>query len=178
MDDGLNQEKRILNAGCGRDFSIGTDFVDLYPHDPKVKQCDLDSDRLPFEDSAFDEVYSKCVFEHLTNPSNLMKEAQRVLKPGGKLTVITDNATFIGWWVTSHKYDLCYGKEDSHYALFTASHLENWARKFGFTVEKIEHQAFFAENSSFPKNLFKRMASIFLPGRIGCTRVMMVARRK
>ncbi len=170
--------KRILNAGCGIDLEYGTDFIDLYPQNEKVKKCDLDKDRIPFDDNTFDEVYSKCVFEHLTNPSNFMKESHRVLKPGGKLNIITDNATYIGWWTTLHKYDSSCGKEDMHYALFTSSHMENWAKKFDFEILEIKYSPFFDPNSSFIKTLFKKILYYLLPKQIGSTRIELIAKKR
>jgi len=45
------------------------------------------AEQLPFADATFDFVYSVSVFEHLSNPKVCLKEAVRVLKPGGGLYV-------------------------------------------------------------------------------------------
>jgi len=74
--------KRILNIGCDK-TTYGTDFVDLYPKRPEVKKCNIDTDRLPYPDETFDEVYSTFVFEHLTNPEHYFAESLRVLRGGG-----------------------------------------------------------------------------------------------
>ncbi|MEM3373326.1 MAG: class I SAM-dependent methyltransferase [Candidatus Anstonellales archaeon] len=170
---------RILNAGCGSDLSYGTDFVDLYPSSEKVIKVDLDNDRFPYPDETFDEVYSKCVFEHLTNPANFMKESYRVLKKGGRLVIITDNATFIGWWITSHKYEQRHGQEDMHFALFTHYHLENWAKKFSFKVKKVEYVSYINNNNlnliSLLKIAAKKLAYLVLPKKISCTRIKLEA---
>lgn len=44
---------------------------------------DLSESSLPFEDSSFDLVVCKDVFEHLLNPLHSLKEIYRVVKPGG-----------------------------------------------------------------------------------------------
>jgi len=122
--------KRILNIGCGND-SYGTDFVDLYPSRPDVKRCDIDNDKLPYRNNIFHEVYSKCLLEHLKNPGRALNEIVRVLKPNGKIVIITDNA---GWWgFHTPLSSIHYGgyeknskvKEDRHYSLFTTWHLVN-----------------------------------------------------
>jgi SAM-dependent methyltransferase len=52
-----------------------------------------DPGRIPFEDAAFDFVTAVCVFHHvpLSERLALMKEALRVLKPGGTLAIIEHN---------------------------------------------------------------------------------------
>jgi len=122
--------KRILNLGCGSD-TYGTDFVDTYPLNPRIKKCTVGEERFPYSTGTFDEVYSRCLLEHLKNPYNALKEMVRVLKPGGKLMIITDNA---GWWAFHTPFSTVhYGgyeknrakKYDKHYSLFTAWHIRN-----------------------------------------------------
>jgi ubiquinone/menaquinone biosynthesis C-methylase UbiE len=54
----------------------------------------LDEENLPFTDNYFDEIYSRNLLEHLKNVGFAVKEMVRVLKPGGKLILITDNASY------------------------------------------------------------------------------------
>lgn len=44
----------------------------------------IDAESLPFEDATFDIVYSWGVVHHSENPTRIMREIYRVLKPGGK----------------------------------------------------------------------------------------------
>jgi SAM-dependent methyltransferase len=46
---------------------------------------------LPFADATFDKAVSFQVIEHLGDPAAFLKEAARVLKPGGKLCITTPN---------------------------------------------------------------------------------------
>lgn len=50
-----------------------------------------DLERLPYKDNQFDLLYSAYVFEHLTDPEKVIKEAFRVLKPGGFFMIIAPN---------------------------------------------------------------------------------------
>jgi len=55
-----------------------------------VVQGDLNR-RLPFEDERFSCVFALSVLEHLLNPCHFIQEANRVLKPGGRLIILTPN---------------------------------------------------------------------------------------
>lgn len=47
-----------------------------------------DGELLPFEDNSFDGVMSFFSLHHMDNPANLLKEVNRVLRPGGILLII------------------------------------------------------------------------------------------
>ena len=134
-------KRRILNVGCGND-RYGTDFIDAYPSRKDVIKCNLDKEKLPYKNNTFDEVYSAFNFEHLKNPSSVLKEMVRVLKKGGRIIVKTDNAGWWGYHNSKSKYKVHYGgyhyenhgDEDKHYALYTMHHLENHFREVGLKV--------------------------------------------
>lgn len=99
----LQRDHKLLEVGCGRgDFLIefqnaglqcvGIDrensAVEMNPH-LEVYKCDITSEKFPFNDSSIDVVYHKSVIEHVYDPANLMDETLRVLKPGGKLIILT-----------------------------------------------------------------------------------------
>jgi len=180
----VKKMKKILNVGCGAQ-TYGTDFVDLYPQRPEVKKCNIDEEPLPYKDGTFDVVYSKNVFEHLTKPGFALREMARVLKKGGKLILITDNANYWVWGVGKthlggYEKNPEGGEEDRHYALFTEWHLRNHLEKVGLKVVKIEyleeeflHKTFLGRiiksiiNSILRKTKFRRMgyARIKIIGR-------------
>ena len=94
---------KLLELGCGRcDFlyefqNLGFDCkgLDLNQSSVKnnynleVKQCDLAKDVFPYSDESFDVVYHKSVIEHVYNPQHIMSETFRILKPGGKVIILT-----------------------------------------------------------------------------------------
>jgi ubiquinone/menaquinone biosynthesis C-methylase UbiE len=51
----------------------------------------FETDALPYPDKKFDIILMYSVIEHVYNPGNLLTEVTRILKPGGKLVVITSN---------------------------------------------------------------------------------------
>ena len=144
---------RILNVGCGKD-TYGTDFIDLYPSRKEVMKCDVDEEKLPYPDNTFDEVYSRCLLEHLKNSIHFLKEAYRVLKKNGQLVLITDNAGFWGLFGDVHHggYERYSKEKDMHYALFTPNHIKNLLKNVGF--RKIEVSYWIEEKNILKKHKF------------------------
>ncbi|MHA1305337.1 MAG: class I SAM-dependent methyltransferase [Candidatus Heimdallarchaeaceae archaeon] len=101
------KRKRILEVGCGRAVDsiflakLGADITALDYSEIAIKLakeisikiginiCVVvgDSYNLPFQDGSFDVVFHQGFLEHFKNPTPLLKEQIRVLKPGGLLLV-------------------------------------------------------------------------------------------
>src|SRR5947209_5499122 len=96
--------QRVLDAGCGRYMTFSKEFSGI----ASVVGIDLDSSletdnvrtpfgvrgdlgRLPFPGDCFDMVISRSVVEHLADPWEVFREFSRVLRPGGKVVIITPN---------------------------------------------------------------------------------------
>ena len=122
---------RILNLGCGGD-DYGTDRLDFKPGPTVTMVADMEH-RLPYEDGTFDEVYSRYSFEHVRNPGSLLDEIRRVLRPGGVLRLITDNAWF---WRTSLRISRSHERKE-HYATYIPLFLKNHVESAGFEVATI-----------------------------------------
>ena len=60
------------------------------PYLDEFHPADLD-DVLPFDDASFDLVYANFVVEHLQYPERTFAEWRRVLRPGGRLVLLTSN---------------------------------------------------------------------------------------
>ena len=89
-----------LDAGCGVDArltrklgteirTVGVDLCRGLPKDLHVITGDLS--RLPFRDGAFSLIFSRSVFEHLTEPRRVLEEFHRVLQPNGVCIILTPN---------------------------------------------------------------------------------------
>lgn len=99
----ITQGAKVLDVGCGRGdllhvfakVGLSSEGLDLQPYDPaltkglSIKYANFEIDRFPFDDNSFDVVFSKSVIEHLHKPDNFLKEIRRVLKPGGRVIIMT-----------------------------------------------------------------------------------------
>ena len=86
---------KILDIGCctgkalklfNKDNTLdlyGIDIRDEKSKGFKFKECNLETQKIPYPDNYFDFIYSKSVLEHVFNTENFLKESYRVLKPGG-----------------------------------------------------------------------------------------------
>ena len=108
---GLNKGK-LLDLGCGKQmmmevfskkgFEVFGADSDINPDEKikgsfEVRASDFETKNLKYNDNEFDIVFCKSVVEHLANPMNLVKEANRVLKPGGKLIILTPSWKHTKW---------------------------------------------------------------------------------
>jgi len=148
--------KRLLEIGVG----VGTDFVkharagaiatgvDLTEQSVQLVRERLaleglegavqqaDAERLPFEDGSFDKVYSWGVLHHTPDPLRAVREAIRVLAPGGEIIVML----YGRWsWVTFalwSKYGLAAGRPRRSLADVLAHHMESEGTK-GYTRREL-----------------------------------------
>jgi SAM-dependent methyltransferase len=112
-------------VGCGNS-KYGTDRLDIRPTSTTTIVHDLEMG-IPFPDNTFDEVFSKNNLEHLRNVGFHFDEIRRVLKPNGKLVLVTDSASCVRYYVLgthTGRYEKIH-KGDKHYAVFTPHHLVN-----------------------------------------------------
>lgn len=79
-----------LNLGCGYSADADPDVVNLDSHPyPGVQVVhDVDTHPWPFPDQHFTQVRAVQLFEHLADPVGFMREAHRVLEPGGELLIV------------------------------------------------------------------------------------------
>jgi len=100
----LRPGQRLLDAGCGRymkyckDLSsvarvFGVDCDQILETDSRRGPFGIRGDihHLPFPANSFDIVLSRSVVEHLENPAQAFQEWARVLRPGGKVIILTPN---------------------------------------------------------------------------------------
>jgi SAM-dependent methyltransferase len=102
------EDKRILDIGCG----VGAFVRRLREFSGKVYGTDIDRDSLvrgaeavpnlalavaeqmPFRDGAFDVILLHEVLEHVDNDLETLREARRMLAPGGKVVIFCPNRLY------------------------------------------------------------------------------------
>src|SRR5262249_35442045 len=121
---------RVLDVGCGlkpyaelfaTDAYVG---IELRPTREGIVDVLASALHLPFLDGAFDAVVSNQVLEHVPEPSQMLSEAFRVLRPGGYLLLTTPQT----WGLHHVPHD---------YYRYTPFGLRYLAEKNGFQVAKV-----------------------------------------
>jgi SAM-dependent methyltransferase len=90
----------ILEIGSGSgNFLANRGFTvvatDILPAPWLDAVCD--AQRLPFADQSFDNIVMVDVLHHLEHPARFFNEAQRVLKPGGRIVYVEPAITLLSW---------------------------------------------------------------------------------
>lgn len=130
----------LLDFGCGRkpfedlftvERYIGVDLKST-GHDHKNSKIDVyyDGKHLPFENETFDCLFCGEVLEHVFNPDEILKELNRVLKPGAKALITVP----FSWNEHETPYD---------YARYSSFGIKYLLEKNGFTIlEQIKTGSF------------------------------------
>jgi len=122
---------RMMDFGCGSkpykelfsvDEYIGVDFPSE-GHSHAGEQIDVfyDGHHLPFPDAHFDSVFSSEVFEHIFNLPEILREIQRVMKPGARILITCPFA-------------ICEHEVPNDYARYTSFAMKDMLEKNGFIV--------------------------------------------
>lgn len=139
---------RLLDVGCGSgEFlagmaqlgweAIGTDFdeqavVAAKRHRTIQVVCGGLAEQ-QFPDDCFDAITLSNVIEHVPDPHDTFREFARILKPSGRLVIVTPNANSLG----HRAFGRCWrGLEPPrHLVLFTEKSLRSVASRSGLKVE-------------------------------------------
>jgi 2-polyprenyl-3-methyl-5-hydroxy-6-metoxy-1,4-benzoquinol methylase len=143
-----NKQPRVLDTGCatgalleklrdrgwacaGVEISSAADYARA-ERGLDVRKASLEESRFP--GASFDLVLASHLIEHLNDPAAFVREAYRVLAPGGHFLVTTPNIAgfqarlFRGRW-RSAIFD--------HLYLFSTKTLSSLLRQSGFVIERI-----------------------------------------
>ena len=84
-----------LTTGRMTGIEISREQIAKCPHEnEKLVFICGDAQDLPFKENTFDTIYCRYILEHVPDPLQVLKEAKRVLKPGGNL-FIQENAILL-----------------------------------------------------------------------------------
>jgi SAM-dependent methyltransferase len=136
---------KLLDVGCGSGeflaemanrgwHAVGLEFdedaIRAARRHPNIEVLAGGLSDQEFEGSQFDAVTLSNVIEHLPDPVEVFAELNRVLKPGGRLVIITPNAQSLG----HRQFGRCWrGLEPPrHLFIFTHSSLTAIAQRVGF----------------------------------------------
>jgi glycosyltransferase involved in cell wall biosynthesis/precorrin-6B methylase 2 len=150
----------LLDAGCGSGnfcfrfagscakvygvdvFADAVNFASKTARRNKVQNAvfiEAPLEKIPLENSSVDKIFLVDVIEHLRAPGHAIKELRRVLRPGGKLAVITPN--YASYWKTlENAMDLLNLaprlKGSQHVTKFDIGTLSRFLEENGFKTEK------------------------------------------
>ena len=154
--ENIPDDARILDVGCGDGFHLkliqkygkpgwqaeGVDFDEravamarksgLTVHHGKVQTANLPKE-------TFDLAFTIQTIEHLDNPPEVLSHINSLLKPGGKLVIVTDNTGSVDFKWFKKKYWGGY-HFPRHWNLFNKKSLAALAIKTGYNVESIDTQ--------------------------------------
>jgi len=133
----MRKGARVLDLGCGRgDFSkalkeaglkvCGLDYERsdcLNLEEIDIGYCDIEKDEFPYAEGVFDLVFIKSVIEHLFDPDKFMRSCMRVLKPGGRMIILTPD------WNSQMKV---FFDDYTHRHPYSPDSVENILKVYGF----------------------------------------------
>ena len=82
-------EKNKINLGSGEDYKEDHINIDIRKNVKTDLRWDLNNIPYPFKENSFTECFMDCVLASVNNPIEVLKEASRIVKPGGRVIVIT-----------------------------------------------------------------------------------------
>jgi ubiquinone/menaquinone biosynthesis C-methylase UbiE len=119
LDYAGSRDRDVLDVGCGQGIDLAgyarngarATGVDLTPRHVELARAHLaalglegtvvqgDAEDLPFPDASFDRVSSNGVLHHTPDMDRALAEIARVLRPGGRATVIVYNRRSLHYWI-------------------------------------------------------------------------------
>lgn len=149
---------RVLDLGCGQGRhailaymhadvdAIGVDlcFDDLLAARDKFDDFKQNDDnkylalscanalQLPFADNSFDKIICSEVLEHIPNYEGVLREIERILKPGGLFCASVPR--FWPEWICWHYSDEYHENEGGHVRIFLEKQLRRKIENQGFSI--------------------------------------------
>jgi len=119
---------RTLDVGCGLRKYPGAIGIDRNPASAADVLCDLDRHPYPFRDGVFDRIRAIHVLEHVRDVLRTMEEFHRLLRPGGRLFIVTPHfSDFSSYCDPTHRRHLSsysfryFGENHGGFGYYTAA---------------------------------------------------------
>ena len=136
---------RLLEIGCGRgdmlknlkSFGWNAEGIDFdlqavsFARERGLVVRHGSLDDIHYDDATFDAVIMSHVIEHLHDPIKVVKDCYRILKPGGRLVLLTPNAGSLGHRIYGQSW--LHLDPPRHLHLFNANTLAKLAEGLGFS---------------------------------------------
>lgn len=163
---------KLLEVGCGdgqqlkymQDLGWIVSGVDIDPSAVEIsirKGLQVHSGTLEdqeFPDNSYDVITSSHVIEHVYDPCSLLYECKRILKPGGRLVIVTPNSKSWGHKLFSEHWR---GLEPPrHLQIFSPDTLTKVINDAGFSSLKVSTSSIHAENWYAASRSLKRKREI------------------
>jgi 2-polyprenyl-3-methyl-5-hydroxy-6-metoxy-1,4-benzoquinol methylase len=137
---------KLLDVGCGSGERLekmqrlgwtvsGVDFDEAAVKIAKARELDVYCGSIPgvwFPPETFDVITMNHVIEHVPDPIELLQECKRILKPGGRIVVVTPNSS--SWGHRLFKKNWRGLEPPRHLHIFGPSSIEQTLRRAGLEV--------------------------------------------
>jgi len=107
-----------------------------YPPGCEFVRANLETDRLPWEDASVDGITCMHLVEHLRRLEPLMREAARLLKPGGAVYFETPHPKTTRWPSAKGRFTLNFYDDPTHVKPVSTGELAEYARQAGLEPVK------------------------------------------
>lgn len=108
---------------------------------PQVTVAQVDAGAMPYDDASFDTVVMVNLLHVIADPEGTLRECRRVLRPGGRLVVLSFSAQGMGFIAKLgmvYRYLKTYGKPPAHGLHLTTESASALMTARGFEVESAE----------------------------------------
>ena len=185
MVSGLLIDSRftVLDLGCNTGQSMyrahqwtGCTVVGIDQNRCAIEQAKLQfpdyrfdyyaSDTLPFENGSFDAVMLNHVIAHVAKPTELMKEVFRVLKPSGRVGIITPNRYYKLSMLLVNLFNN-YNPDRTILRYYTTSSLSKLFGDSGFQIEHLSYTGEFPGWLAFLQSSIVRFRVFGIGSKMG-----------
>ena len=169
VSEALNENDSLIDVGCGDGVFLqkvsskekyGIELSEAAIDKARSKGLDVRNGTLAdCETESADIITLFQVLEHVSNPQEILENAYRVLRRGGKLYVaVPNNEAFIGWLL-----HFALNGPPHHVLRWSREPLEQLGKRLGFSNVQIQYEPLIAEHHfSYHKGTWiKRLTELF-----------------